>query len=274
MRLSNTFVRRAAAVAFTVGVIAAATTGPAYAAAPTNDSYADRVVIGATPFSTEVDTSEATTDAIDADLNATCGAPATDASIWYEVTAASDGGLVVDLSGSSYSVGALVAVGGPGNWTIVGCAPVGVAWHTTAGTTYTVLVIDDQFDGVGNGGTARINVTAIPPAPSLDISVNPRAQFTRSGSAIVSGTAVCDPGAALGVETTLTQRFGRVILRGFTVVYLICDGTEQPWSAEIVANNGKFAGGKAASVTFAYACGSFECSVDYEERTVQLSRAS
>jgi hypothetical protein len=34
----------------------------------------------------------------------------------------------------------------------------------------------------------------------------------------------------------------------------------------------KFAGGKAASLTFSVACGTFECSTDYQEHIVQLSR--
>jgi hypothetical protein len=35
-------------------------------------------------------------------------------------------------------------------------------------------------------------------------------------------------------------------------------------------DNGKFAGGKAVSVTFAFARGPFECGVDFGERIVQL----
>jgi len=59
--------------------------GPAYAAAPTNDTFAGATAIGAVPFSTTVDTSEATTDADDANANAICGAPSTDASVWFSL---------------------------------------------------------------------------------------------------------------------------------------------------------------------------------------------
>lgn len=60
----------------------ALTAAPAAAAPPTNDTFAGSVVIGAVPFSATVDTTEATTDAIDTQANAGCGAPATDASVW------------------------------------------------------------------------------------------------------------------------------------------------------------------------------------------------
>src|ERR1700738_5024501 len=81
---------------------------PAHAAAPTNDTFGGAVPIGSVPFTTSADTSQATTDADDANANAICGAPATDASVWYSTTPATDGGLVVDVSRSSYTAGVLV----------------------------------------------------------------------------------------------------------------------------------------------------------------------
>jgi hypothetical protein len=44
----------------------------------------------------------------------------------------------------------------------------------------------------------------------------------------------------------------------------------QTWTVEVLPENGKFAGGEAATVTFAAACGAFECGIGFEERTVQL----
>lgn len=38
-------------------------------------------------------------------------------------------------------------------------------------------------------------------------------------------------------------------------------------------DNGKFKGGKAVSVTFAVACGTFFCGVDFQEHVVQLRGA-
>ena len=70
-----------------------------------------------------LDTTQATTDGDDAQLNASCGAPATDASVWYAFTAASDIGVVVDVSQSNYSAGVLVGVGSQGNLQTVACGP-------------------------------------------------------------------------------------------------------------------------------------------------------
>lgn len=245
---------------------------PASAAPPGNDVYAGRIVVGSVPFTTTQDTTEATTDADDAELNAGCGAPATDASVWYEVTAASDGAMVADVSSSDYSAGVLVGVGSPGSFSIVACGPGATAWSTTAGETYAVLVIDDQFDGGGNGGAMSLTIDQAPPPPEIDVTVNPKGQFTRTGDAIVSGTVTCTGQADFAfLDSQLTQAVGRVKIIGFGGMELTCDGTTRPWSLQITADNGIFRGGKAASITFAVACGSFDCGVDFEERIVMLS---
>ena len=258
------------ALAFTTVV---ATAAPALAAPPSNDTYAGRTVVGSVPFTQTLDTTEATTDADDAELNAQCGAPVTDASVWYQVTAEADGGLVVDVSESSFSAGAIVATGSPGNWTVLACAPGGVGWSAAAGATYTILVFDDQADGGGNGGVLTITIGEAPPAPTIDATVNPVGTFdARTGSATVSGTVTCtgDVGFAF-VDVELRQAVGRVsTISGLGTFDVTCDGTTHRWSLEVLPTNGKFAGGKAVSITFAVACGAFECGTDYEEWTVRL----
>jgi hypothetical protein len=42
------------------------------------------------------------------------------------------------------------------------------------------------------------------------------------------------------------------------------------WSADVFPQNGKFAGGKTMTVTFAFSCGPFECGSGFVEQTVQL----
>jgi hypothetical protein len=42
------------------------------------------------------------------------------------------------------------------------------------------------------------------------------------------------------------------------------------WTAEIFPYNGKFAGGKTASFTFSFACGTFECTGGYVQQQVKL----
>jgi hypothetical protein len=261
--------RLAASAAFVLATVVAIG-GPAYAAPPGNDTYAGRTVVSSVPFTDTVDTTEATTDADDAEINV-C-APATDASVWYQLTATSDGSLGVDVSQSTYSAGVIVATGGPGNWDLQACGPGAVAFNTVAGQTYTILTFDDQLDGGGNGGTLRVAIDVAPPAPTIDVTVNSVGGFNaRTGSATLSGTVTCSGDVLFAfVDVELRQAVGRFTVIGYSGFDVTCDGATRPWSVEVFPENGKFAGGKAASVTFAAACGEFQCGLDFEERTVQL----
>ncbi|MEV0284435.1 DUF6299 family protein [Kribbella sp. NPDC050820] len=265
--------RRAALAALVLGTLITSA-GTALAAPPSNDTYGGRTAVGAIPFTDTIDTTEATIDSDDLSTDF-CGTPAplpTDASVWYEITPTADGILQADVSSSTYSAAAIVATGSPGNWSVARCGFNAVTWTATAGTTYTVLIFDDQFDGGGNGGTLNLTIDVLPPPPTVDITVHPVASFnSRTGSATVSGTATCtgEPDFTL-VETTLTQQAGRFTVRGSGVSNLLCDGTPRSWSLEILPDGGKFAGGKATSVTNAIACGANDCGVDSEERTIQL----
>jgi hypothetical protein len=263
------FVRPAALVAIVLATFAA-TAGTAAAAPPANDTFGGRITIGALPFSTTQDTSQATTDADDTELNAVCGAPAMDASVWYEVTATADATLVADVSGSDYSAGVFVATGSPGSFIVEACAPGATAWQAVAGQTYSIIVIDDQSDGAGNGGTMRLNVDQAPPTPTIDIAVT-SGVHNRDGSATIFGTVTCDSTALFAaVDVQVDQRVGRGTVSGATEVEVQCDGTSRPFSATVPAFNGKFAGGKAATVSFGFACGIFDCGVDFDERVVIL----
>jgi hypothetical protein len=105
----------------------------ALAAPPGNDTFggATAATLG---FSEVLDTTEATTDADDAQLNESCGAPATDASVWYAFTG-SDIGVVVDVSQSDYTAGVLVGSGSQGNLLLEACGPGAVGFFASAGTT-------------------------------------------------------------------------------------------------------------------------------------------
>ena len=79
MRSKNGFVRSASAVVLAIGVLGV-TAPAARAAPPSNDLFG-----GATPattgFAEVLDTTQATTDANDSQLNSSCGAPATAATM-------------------------------------------------------------------------------------------------------------------------------------------------------------------------------------------------
>ena len=81
-----------------------------------------------------------------------------------------------------------------------------------------------------------------------------------------------DPEAILfDVSGMLSQKVGRGSVEGFFGAELLtpCDGTSRPWNAEVVGN-GKFAGGKGATVAFAFGCDALSCGEGYAEATVQL----
>lgn len=243
----------------------------ALAAAPTNDlsSGATAVTVG---FSESLNTSEATTDADDAQFNASCGAPATDASVWYTLQGTGQG-VIIDVSSSNYSAGVLVGVGTPGNLTTIACAQGSTAFYAESGITYYILAIDDQLDGGGNGGILNIAFNEIPPPPNLELTVDRYGKVNaRTGIATISGTYTCTNGDFLEVFGEGRQDAGR-----FTIVgsfdffdYGTCDGLAHKWSASVYPQAGKFAGGKALTVTFGYACGAFQCGYGYVEQVVIL----
>ena len=71
----------------------------------------------------------------------------------------------------------------------------------------------------------------------------------------------------------LSQRVGRVLIRGFFGSFneIPCDGSTNTWEAIAVADNGLFAGGKAAAVAIAFGC-TDECTEGFAEATVRLRK--
>lgn len=256
-------------------IVSLAFAAPVLAAPPANDVYAGRVSI-AIGDSLTVDTTEATTDADDVEMNV-CGAPAMDASVWYELTATADRFIAIDVSTSTYSAGVFVATGGPGSFVVVACGPGAVAFEAVTGETYAILAIDDQLDGSGNGGTLNIEVTEVPPPPEITLTVNKFGTFnSQTGSATISGTVTCTGGPAdfSFIDVFVRQVVGRFFIDGYGGVGgFTCDGATQPWSVEVFGYSGTFKGGKALSVSFAFACGTFLCGEGFEERVVQLKGA-
>jgi hypothetical protein len=265
---------RLPAVAGLATALLVLTVSPASAAAPSNDTFAGAQVIGALPFDATVDTTQATTDADDTAANANCGAPATDASVWYAFTPATDGGRIVDVSGSDYTAGVIVVSGTQGSFNLEACGPGTVEFFGSAGVTYYLLLFDDQADGAGNGGMLNLSVVDAPPPPTITMTVNPRASFNpHTDTATVSGTVTCSGVAEFSfVDVTLSQKVGRVAtVQGENSVDVTCDSAAHPWSVAITPFSGAFRGGKAASVSLAVACGAFDCSLDFQEHRVQLS---
>jgi len=250
------------------------TVSPASAAAPSNDTFAGAQVIGGLPFNATLDTTQATTDADDVAANTDCGAPATDASVWYAFTPATDGGRIVDASSSDYSAGVIVVSGTQGAFNLEACGPGTIAFFGSAGVTYYLLLFDDQQDGAGNGGTLNLSVIDAPPPPTISMTVNPRGSFDgHTDTATISGTVTCSGISDFSlVDVTLSQNVGRVAtVQGENAVDVPCDGGTHSWSVAITPVSGAFRGGKAASVSLGIACGPFDCSTDFQDHLIHLS---
>jgi hypothetical protein len=253
-----------------LGVAALVLVAPAAAAPPANDTFAGAVTISTLPFSDTLDTTEATTDADDANANANCGAPATEASVWYAFTPAASTGVSVDVSASDYSAGVIVVTGSPGSFSLVNCGPGSVGFFASAGVTYYILAFDDT-PGPPNGGTLQISVTEAP-FPQAVVTVDPVGLVDpHTGVVTVSGTFTCADADFAFVDVTVTQRVGRFTITGFgSFSTETCDGQPHPWSAEVTGQNGKFAGGKATVDAFMFACGAVDCATDEVTQTIRL----
>jgi hypothetical protein len=253
-------------------VVALLLVAPAAAAPPANDVFAGGVTISALPFSATVDTTEATTDADDVNANANCGAPATEASVWYAFTPATASTVGVDVSASSYSAGVIVVTGSPGSFSLVTCGPGFVAFSATPGVTYYLLAFDDT-PWAPNGGTLQISVSEVQSAEAA-VTVDPTGLVNpRTGVVTVSGTFTCANADFAFVDVSVTQTVGRFTITGFGEVSADpCDGQSHPWSLDVTGSNGKFAGGKASVDAFMFACGPFECATDEATQTVRLRR--
>jgi hypothetical protein len=265
-----------------LGLVGAA---PVLGAAPGHDTYGAREVIATFPFSASLSTVEATTDADDAEANAKCGAPATDASVWYEYVAIADGPIVVDVSASDYSAGVIVVSGTPGTFVIETCGPDSVLFFGSTGVAYAILAFDSQEDGSGNGGTLEISVDEPPPPPEIDLVVSSGTFNPTTGSARISGTVTCTDGGATGgdirptdtsgkdfIDVQVSQTVGRFRVTGGGGATFDCDGTTQPWSVEIIGSTGRFSGGRADVSATAVACGSFACGEEAVNRTLTLRK--
>lgn len=262
---------------FLVALAAAALLAPLGAttasAAPTNDTVAGATAVTSLPTTIIQDTTTATTDSVDASLNANCGAPATNGSVWFTYTDTTGEGLVVDLSASDFSAGAMIVEGDPtAGGSLVSCGPVFAAVLGAPGTTYYVMAFSDTPGTTG--GTLSVTFDKAPPAPTAGLTIAPRAKAYKDGSMLLTGTYSCTNADFFSdLSGQVVQTVGRTKITGFFDVFgLQCDGDVHPWEAVVTSDNGLFAGGKAANVSVVLACGLIECAEQVAAQKVQVSR--
>ena len=242
----------------------------ASAAPPGNDEPNGAVVLtlGA---EVEQDTTQATTNAQDAALNEGCGAPETNASVWYKYTSSVDRNVVLDMTSSDYSGGMLVFEGTPTIDSLVACGAGMVGINAEAGKTYYVMVISDTEV---NGGKLVLTLDKAPPPPKVHVTIARRGVAYRGGAARVHGWYSCRYGDFAKLYGTLMQRAGRLKIPGDIYKELGCNGVHRRWSARVVSATGIYARGRARVWVELDACGVFECRADTAKRRIRLHRAA
>lgn len=257
----------AAAVAVVLLPLAAA---PASAAPPANDKPGGAVAVdlGQT---VRQDTRQATTDAQDKRLNVACGAPKTNASVWYKLRLTSAQNVVLSMKGSDYHGGFLVFQGAPSADSLVACGPQRVGIRAAADRTYLIMVISDTAK---QGGQLVLTVKKAPPAPRVRVRVASRGLAYRGGAARVRGTYFCKYGRAESVVVgQLMQRAGRLKIPSGFHTRVRCDGKVHRWSARAVSRTGIYDRGPATVRVRISACNQFHCSRAKAHRHIRLVRA-
>jgi hypothetical protein len=221
-------------VATTIVVVGLGAT-PALAAPPSNDRQSGAIAIGALPFTTTQDTSEAT-----------AGGPrfcASRASVFYSFTAGTTRRVQIDTIGSDYdTVLAVYRRTGTGRVLPLGCNDdrfgfaSGLRFRAVAGNRYFVMVGECCSNVGGGGGQLVLSATAVANASlafSWDVtggSVDPA-----TGIAMLNGTVTCNERSLVGRDMVLRQvRDGFFVARGEAFVQVACTaGAPVNWSVEV-----------------------------------------
>jgi len=270
--------RKASSLATVVATVSlgvcALSAAPAYAATPTNDTIGTATEITTVPFTDTVDTTDATTDAVETSLNADCGAPAVEHGVWYHATVVESGNYTADVSQSSFSAGIMVVAGPADAPTLLLCGPGSVTGPLSAGQDVFLLVIGDGSSSE-TSGTMVLNVAPAAPAPTVNLTINSRGSCAHDGSVALSGTISCTGGEVdfAGLFGSVQQSVGRFTLNGFFDAYpdVVCDGTTSVWRGTATGDNGRFGGGHANVDVQAEVCSQGSCGFAEATATVQLS---
>jgi hypothetical protein len=238
---------------------------------PANDTSGHPTVVTKLPFTRTLDTTGATTDRVDSQANASCGAPATGSSVWYKFTAGrNDRNIFVDASRSDYEAGVIIATGKPGKLKTLACGPGFVTTATRPGTTYYIML----FDAFGSGGgTLRLNIGD---APNLAVNVRTDAGIDTNGVVHLSGTYRCTGAKNLHILGSLVEIVGsKVPIGNFEMPGTpppTCNGVTHVWTGLVrPPHKHAFAPGKAAALTTAALCAAVACTQVNVKTVVQLA---
>jgi hypothetical protein len=255
---AGTLTRRARIAALLAGIVLVGTApGLALAAPPANDLPAGAIALTALPSTIDQDTTDATVTTDDIG----CGAGGVDqATVWYTLTLADATTVLVDATGSDYTVGVNVFEGSADANNFVTCVEGGASFDAAAGTTYYLMFADIDGDAT-NGGQLNVSIDEAPPPIEVSLTVNPTGKVNpKTGEATISGTITCSSTAEFSeLSVSLRQSVGRFTIRGFGFDAPTCGPTATDWFVSVVGENGKFGPGRASADVSAFACDAASC---------------
>ena len=231
--------------------------GPAMAAVPTNDDFANATVVSVTPFTDAVNTADATNQATD---STGCGGSH---SVWYAYTASHDGTLTFDTFDSSFDTLLSAYTGTEGSLTQVACNDDAnnslqsqVSFDVTSGTTYHFMVggCCRPEDGTSGDVVVHADVTAAP--FSFDVTLTAGDANPKTHEVTLHGTVGCTSPGLVDVSGTLEQRNAR----GSFSVEVACTPDSTDFAAPVTTSVGAFMPGRATVTTITgWGCGGAGC---------------
>jgi hypothetical protein len=250
--------------------------GPASAAIPTNDDFANATVITGLPFTdATVNTADATTQATDP-----TGCAGAAHSVWYTYTSDRDGTMSVDTFGSSFDTVLSAYTGTEGSLTQVACNDDSsgflqsqVTFDITSGTTYHIMVAGccRSEDGASGDLVVSASATGAPTVPfTFDVSFSSGAVDPRAHETTVNGTVVCSEPGSVDIAGVLQQR----LVGGVFSVEVACSQDTSTFTAPVSPLGGSFVPGPATILDVVISgCGATDCdseSIPGEVTTLKL----
>jgi hypothetical protein len=248
------------------------TAGPALAAIPTNDDFANATVVPGLPFTDAVNTAEATTQASDP---TNCIGAAH--SVWYTYTADSDGSVSFDTLGSDFDTVVSAYTGTEGSLSQIGCnddADEGVLqsrvlFAVTAGTQYSIMVAGCCGTTEGDSGNLVVNADVGGPPFTFNVSFSSGSVEPKTGLATIHGTHVCSGPGLVDIAGELQERNGHTLVRGLFSVQVDCSQNMSTFTATVTPSNGGFVPGKASIVDVSVSgCGANGCASEFLQGVV------
>ncbi|PXW84730.1 hypothetical protein C8R34_12423 [Nitrosomonas sp. Nm84] len=245
----------------------------AIAAPPSNDDFDSAITVTEPlPFTDGTNTLEATTAPDDPDC---FGQGPT---VWYSFTPTENMRIQAKTFGSDYDTTLSVYTGTRGNLSQIACnddagsVQSSAVFDVVAGQTYFFMV--GAFGG-GAGGNLVFTVATAPQPVTVDFSIDPIGSLDRVGNVTIRGIVNCSAPLFINVSGELKQNTGRVFILGFLGTAFMCNGSNTPWEAIVIPENGRFAGGptKAFANIFAVDPNTGEFIQSSASATVKLKRS-